>query len=246
MAKDDEKKKNARERIAEIRKNREKRLRDNRNRDKKKLADEKRNRKRSPLVAARLEREKTTMKISKEIYNIINPKEIKGNFLEYRKRVDQAVKSYKQMSISSIKDDKLNFEKSGGFVPGGVYMYFYDPKYVERLEVYDPNPVIIYISEGSKTGNIFGLNMRYLNATTRKKLLTQFVENRTSLKEGDEFRLDTEVFEKARKNRNLKIMFREYIMSSPHLVGEVKRISAKGFENLIDLPNTIIPGLKNF
>lgn len=229
-----------------IKAEREKRLKElNRNRDSYLSSDKKESKKlQSSLNKKILDRQKETEEISKEIYNTLNPKEIKGNVIEYRKNVEKAVKAYKDMVINSVKDDKINFADNNSLVPGGVYMFNYYPKYYSSLVEFDPNPVIIYISEGKKQGNIYGLNFKYINPTTRKLLLTSYVNDRKTLTENDDLLINTSLFEEAKKRRNLKYMFHEYIFSGPYLIGNFKRLSPKGYENIINLPNTILPGGK--
>lgn len=204
------------------------------------------NTKKSELEKKIEARQKDNYKLAKEIYNTIDPASIKGNLVEYQKRVKQAVDTFKQLQVNTIKDDKINFEEDNKLIVGGVYMFSYYPKYFNQLVEFDPNPVIIYLGEGSKRGNIYGLNFRYLKPTTRKRLLLDFVSNRKSLTSNDELLIETSVFEAAKKQRSLKDMFHEYILSGPYLIGEIKRLSVKGYENIIDLPNTILPGGKGY
>jgi len=76
-----------------------------------------------------------------------------------------------------LEDDLLTLKRrpqTKGPV-GGMYMFFYDPKYKKELPYYDGFPLIIMM--GPAPGGFYGLNLHYLPPTVRARLLDVLLGN---------------------------------------------------------------------
>jgi len=69
------------------------------------------------------------------------------------------------------------------FMPGSMYMYYYDPKHKDTLPYYDTFPLVILVDKAP--GGFYGLNLHYLPLTLRAKMLDGLMEN-TNNKKFDE------------------------------------------------------------
>jgi len=70
-----------------------------------------------------------------------------------------------------LEDDLLTLKRrpqTKGPV-GGMYMFFYDPKYKKELPYYDGFPLIIMM--GPAAGGFYGLNLHYLPPAVRARVL---------------------------------------------------------------------------
>ena len=59
-------------------------------------------------------------------------------------------------------------------IPGGMFMYFYDPKTKATLPYYDKFPLTIIV--GPAAGGFTGLNLHYLPMVLRAKLLDALMD----------------------------------------------------------------------
>ena len=50
---------------------------------------------------------------------------------------------------------------------GGMFMYYYDPKWKDKLPYYDQFPLTIMVEKAP--GGFYGLNLHYLNPILRAK-----------------------------------------------------------------------------
>ena len=59
-------------------------------------------------------------------------------------------------------------------IPGGMFMYFYDPKTKDTLPYYDKFPLTVIV--GPAPGGFTGLNLHYLPMVLRAKLLDALMD----------------------------------------------------------------------
>lgn len=85
----------------------------------------------------------------------------------------------KAANLRSINRDQLMKEdpikSTSQFLPGNMYMYYYDPKHKDTLPYYDTFPLVILVDRAP--GGFYGLNLHYLPPTLRAKLLDELMGN---------------------------------------------------------------------
>lgn len=81
----------------------------------------------------------------------------------FRRRIrkDPSIRTYDRVT------DGL--QTRGRIIPGGMYTYFYDPKYKEKLPYYDNHPLVIILDQAE--GGWYGANLHYLPPSLRLELL---------------------------------------------------------------------------
>ena len=63
-------------------------------------------------------------------------------------------------------------------VPGSLYLFVYDPKYKDKLPIYDKYPLVFPISTDG--ASFLGMNMHYLNPLQRSSLMNSLRDLRTN------------------------------------------------------------------
>ena len=66
------------------------------------------------------------------------------------------------------------------FMPGKMYMFFYDPKTKDKLPYYDGFPLVIPVERAE--GGFYGLNIHYLPPILRAKFLDGLMDITTNQK----------------------------------------------------------------
>ena len=84
-------------------------------------------------------------------------------------------------------------------IPGGMFMYFYDPKTKATLPYYDKFPLTIIV--GPAAGGFTGLNLHYLPMVLRAKLLDALMDITSDKKYDDntKFNLSYDTLKKSIK-----------------------------------------------
>ena len=119
-------------------------------------------------------------------------------------------------------------------IPGGMFMYFYDPKTKATLPYYDKFPLTIIV--GPAAGGFTGLNLHYLPMQLRAKLLDALMDI-TSDKNYDDntkFNLSYNTLKKASKMRYFKPCFKRYLTA--HVKSRFARVPASEWEIATFLP----------
>ena len=82
-------------------------------------------------------------------------------------------------------------------IPGGMFMYFYDPKTKDTLPYYDKFPLTVIV--GPAAGGFTGLNLHYLPMVLRAKLLDALMDITSDKKYDDntKFNLSYNTLKKA-------------------------------------------------
>ena len=119
-------------------------------------------------------------------------------------------------------------------IPGGMFMYFYDPKTKETLPYYDKFPLTVIV--GPAAGGFTGLNLHYLPMVLRAKLLDALMDITSDKKYDDntKFNLSYNTLKKASKMRYFKPCFKRYLTA--HVKSRFARVPASEWEIATFLP----------
>ena len=119
-------------------------------------------------------------------------------------------------------------------IPGGMFMYFYDPKTKDTLPYYDKFPLTIIV--GPAAGGFTGLNLHYLPMVLRAKLLDALMDITSDKKYDDntKFNLSYNTLKKASKMRYFKPCFKRYLTAN--VKSRFARVPASEWEIATFLP----------
>lgn len=97
------------------------------------------------------------------------------------------------------------------FIPGNMFMFFYDPKHKETLPYYDKFPLIIAV-DSAKNG-FYGMNLHYLPLTLRAKFLDALLDTTNNKRYDDKTKFDVnyQALKAARNMRYFKPCFKHYL-----------------------------------
>jgi len=118
--------------------------------------------------------------------------------------------------------------------PGGMFMYFYDPKTKDTLPYYDKFPLTIIV--GPAAGGFTGLNLHYLPMVLRAKLLDALLEVASDKKYDDntKFNISHSILKKASGMKYFKPCFKRYLTA--HIKSRFARVPAPEWEIATFLP----------
>ena len=147
----------------------------------------------------------------------------------FRKRV-QKMRRINRSRL--MKDESLN--ETSSFAPGGMYMFFYDPKHKETLPYYDTFPLIIAVGPAEK--GFYGLNLHYLAPVLRAKLLDSLLDvvNNDKYDQTTKFRISYEMLNRAQKFKYFKPCFKHYLTA--HVKSDFAQVYAPEWEIATFLP----------
>ena len=131
-----------------------------------------------------------------------------------------------------LKEPALKTESEQ--IPGGMFMYFYDPKTKDTLPYYDKFPLTIIV--GPAAGGFTGLNLHYLPMVLRAKLLDALMDITSDKKYDDntKFNLSYNTLKKASKMRYFKPCFKRYLTAN--VKSRFARVPASEWEIATFLP----------
>lgn len=120
------------------------------------------------------------------------------------------------------------------FMPGKMYMFFYDPKTKDKLPYYDGFPLVIPVERAE--GGFYGLNIHYLPPVLRAKFLDALMDITTNQKydETTRFRVAYERLKSVRKLRFFKPCYKRYL--SAHVKSRFAYVSPTEWEIATFLP----------
>ena len=103
---------------------------------------------------------------------------------------------------------------TGKQIPGGMFMFFYDPKGKDKLPYYDSFPLTIIVDKAP--GGFTGLNLHYLPMVLRAKFLDALMEITDDKKydENTKFNLSYSMLKRATSMKYFKPCFKRYLMSN--------------------------------
>lgn len=104
-------------------------------------------------------------------------------------------------------------EQVSKFLPGNMYMYFYDPKHKMTLPYYDTFPLIVLVD--SAPGGFYGLNLHYLPPVLRARLLDGLMDNLTNKKfdETTRIKVNYDLLQASSKLNMFKPCYKHYLTS---------------------------------
>ena len=131
-----------------------------------------------------------------------------------------------------LKEPALKTESDQ--IPGGMFMYFYDPKTKDTLPYYDKFPLTVII--GPAPGGFTGLNLHYLPMVLRAKLLDALMDITSDKKYDDntKFNLTYNTLKKASSMRYFKPCFKRYLTAN--VKSRFARVPASEWEIATFLP----------
>ena len=131
-----------------------------------------------------------------------------------------------------LKEPALKTESDQ--IPGGMFMYFYDPKTKDTLPYYDKFPLTIIV--GPAAGGFTGLNLHYLPMALRAKFLDALMDITSDKKYDDntKFNLSYNTLKKASKMRYFKPCFKRYLTAN--VKSRFARVPASEWEIATFLP----------
>ena len=120
------------------------------------------------------------------------------------------------------------------FMPGKMYMFFYDPKTKDKLPYYDGFPLVIPVERAE--GGFYGLNIHYLPPVLRAKFLDALMDITTNQKydETTRFRVAYERLKSVRKLRFFKPCYKRYLTA--HVKSRFAYVSPTEWEIATFLP----------
>ena len=103
---------------------------------------------------------------------------------------------------------------TGNQFPGGMFMFFYDPKGKDTLPYYDSFPLVFIV--GDAKGGFTGLNLHYLPPLLRAKLLGSLIDLKSNNKynASTRLRLSYDVLNSSSKHALFKPCFKQYLASN--------------------------------
>ena len=131
-----------------------------------------------------------------------------------------------------LKEPALKTESDQ--IPGGMFMYFYDPKTKDTLPYYDKFPLTIIV--GPAAGGFTGLNLHYLPMVLRAKFLDALMDITSDKKYDDntKFNLSYNTLKKASSMRYFKPCFKRYLTAN--VKSRFARVPASEWEIATFLP----------
>ena len=131
-----------------------------------------------------------------------------------------------------MSEDPISQENK--FEPGGMYMFFYDPKTKDTLPYYDKFPLIIAV-EPAKNG-FYGINLHYLPPTLRAKFLDALLDVTNDKKYDDKTKFDISysLLKRSAKHKYFKPCFKHYLTN--HVKSRFARVAAPEWEIATFLP----------
>ena len=103
---------------------------------------------------------------------------------------------------------------TGKQFPGGMFMFFYDPKNKKTLPYYDSFPLTIIVD--TAPGGFTGLNLHYLPMVLRAKFLDALMDIASDKKYDDNtrFSLSYNMLKKASSMKYFKPCFKRYLLTN--------------------------------
>lgn len=140
--------------------------------------------------------------------------------------------SMARVSRQGLVSDKDRLRSS--VLIGGMYMFFYDPKYKKTLPYYDRFPLVVVI-ERYKDG-FLGLNLHYLPPVLRAKLMDGLytISNNKKYDETTRMRVSYDMLKSASKFRGYKPCVKHYL--NEHLRSKLAYVNATEWDIALFLP----------
>ena len=123
---------------------------------------------------------------------------------------------------------------TGKQIPGGMFMFFYDPKTKDTLPYYDSFPLTIIVDKAP--GGFTGLNLHYLPMVLRAKFLDALMEITDDKKYDDntKFNMSYSMLKRASSMKYFKPCFKRYLIAN--VKSRFARVPAPEWEIATFLP----------
>ncbi len=147
----------------------------------------------------------------------------------FRKRIQRLTRVNRQ---ALMREDEINKTSSPQY--GSMMMFFYDPKFKDKLPYYDTFPLVIPIE--SAPGGFRGLNLHYIPPVLRAKFLDSLLDvtNNKKYDETTTFNLTYRLLKGAAKFRFFKPCIKHYLLK--HVKSRFAEVPAPEWEIATFLP----------
>lgn len=156
-------------------------------------------------------------KLSRELYD-------NNLTLGTRKATDWLIRKLKTITVDRRKLMRDNERLTDRTFIGGMFLYFYDPKYKKTLPYYDTFPLVIPLKMDKK--GFEGLNLHYISPRERTTFLRELVgyTNNVAYDETTRFRLTYNLLSNVSSLDQFKPCYKRYLWS--HVRSQFLRIDA--------------------
>jgi len=153
--------------------------------------------------------------------------------VESRKWFRQQAQALGKVNRNSLMNEP-ELKLSGNQFPGGMFMFFYDPKGKDTLPYYDSFPLTIIVD--GAPGGFTGLNLHYLPMVLRAKFLDALMDIASDKKYDDntKFSLTYGMLKKTSKMKYFKPCFKRYLTANVR--SKFARVPAPEWEIATFLP----------
>ena len=147
----------------------------------------------------------------------------------FRRRVQRLTRVNRE---SLMREDEINRVSSP--LLGSMMMFFYDPKWKDKLPYYDTFPLVIPVERAE--GGFRGLNLHYLPPILRAKFLDSLLDivNNKKYDESTRFTLTYRLLRGAAKFRYFQPCFKHYLLE--HVKSRFAQVSAPEWEIVTFMP----------
>ena len=147
----------------------------------------------------------------------------------FRRRVQRLTRVNRE---SLMREDEIN--KVSAPLLGSMMMFFYDPKWKDKLPYYDTFPLVIPVERAE--GGFRGLNLHYLPPILRAKFLDSLLDivNNKKYNESTRFTLTYRLLRGAAKFRYFQPCFKHYLLE--HVKSRFAQVSAPEWEIVTFMP----------
>lgn len=153
--------------------------------------------------------------------------------------------------INELKSMKVNRQallrdseviKKNRFLPGRMFMFFYDPKHKATLPYYDQFPLILAVEKVKGHPGFYGLNFHYLDYRKRAILLSRLLQysNNKKYDESTRLKLSYKLLKSASKLEAFKPCFKHYLPGQ--IQGQIKMVPAEYWETALFFPSEQFKG----
>ena len=118
-------------------------------------------------------------------------------------------------NVNNLRVDRSTMIRDEGttsrtkFLPGRMYMFFYDPKTKDTLPYYDRFPLALLV--GPAKGGYYGLNLHYLHPRIRAILLDRLMEYSVGKDKNLRLKLTYNILKASSRLKAFKPCFKHYL-----------------------------------
>ena len=141
-------------------------------------------------------------------------------------------------NVNNLRVDRSTMLKDSAatrrtrFLPGRMFMFFYDPKTKDTLPYYDRFPLTILV--GPAAGGYYGLNLHYLHPRIRAILLDRLMQYSQGQDENLRLKLSYNLLKASSRLKAYEPCFKHYLKKN--IRSRMVEIEAPDWETAIYLP----------